>query len=151
MESWKKQDRAAEEFENGLNCAQAVLMAFREELELPETVLLKLGAGFGGGMARQQMTCGVVTGACMAIGLMMDAKEKTVPELKESARRQCLQFSSTFKQLHGSLICRDLIGYDMNTEEGRMQIDRQQLYRKVCTSCVRDSVKILEQMMDMNS
>ena len=48
-------------------------------------------------------------------------------------------------------MCRDLIGYDMNTEEGRMQIDTQHLYSKVCTKCVLDSVKILEQMRKVNS
>jgi C_GCAxxG_C_C family probable redox protein len=151
MGNVNKQNRAAEEFDNGLNCAQAVLMAFREELNLPEPILLKLGAGFGGGIARQQMTCGVVTGACMAIGLMLDGEDKNVAELKEEAKMQCSQFSVAFKQKHGSLICRDLLGYDMNTEEGRMQIDTQQLYSKVCTNCVRDSVMILEQMRNVNS
>jgi C_GCAxxG_C_C family probable redox protein len=151
MDSINKQSRAAEEFDNGFNCAQAVLMAFREDLNLPGPLLLKLGAGFGGGMARQQLTCGVVTGAYMVIGLMLDAEGKTVPELKEEAKQQCLQFSAAFKQEHGSLICRDLLGYDMNTEEGRMQIDTRHLYSKVCNVCVRDSVRILERMKSLNS
>jgi C_GCAxxG_C_C family probable redox protein len=151
VERKNKQERAAIEFDTGLNCAQAVLMAFREELNFPESMLLRLGAGFGGGMARQQMTCGAVTGAYMVIGLLLEDKGKSIAELKQDAKSQCLQFSVAFKQHHGSLICRDMLGYDMNTEEGQMQIDIQGLYSKVCSNCVRNAVKIIEELKTVNS
>ena len=40
-------------FESGLNCAQAVVLSFKEELGFSEEQLKKLSIGFGGGVARQ--------------------------------------------------------------------------------------------------
>ena len=45
-------------FESGLNCAQAVVLAFKDEMGLSELELKKLIIGFGGGFAahRRKMT-----------------------------------------------------------------------------------------------
>jgi C_GCAxxG_C_C family probable redox protein len=137
---------AGERFDNGLNCAQAVLTAFSDELKMDEPALLRLGAGFGGGMARQQMTCGAVTGAYMVIGMMLDPADPN-PSLKEKARTGCQLFSDRFLTMHKSLLCRELLGHDMNTDEGRMQIDLHDLFSTVCTSCVKDAVNIVGQIL----
>ena len=62
---------------NGLNCAQAVVMAFEKELDIPADKLKKLIAGFGGGFGRQGLVCGAVSGMTMVLGyLMPDGAEK---------------------------------------------------------------------------
>ena len=42
------------------NCAQAVLLAFADELGRPEEELRALGSGFGMGMGCTEATCGEV-------------------------------------------------------------------------------------------
>lgn len=51
------------------NCCQAVLVAFAHRLGLTEEQAYDLGAHFGSGM-RHGATCGALTGALMAAGLM---------------------------------------------------------------------------------
>jgi len=59
---------ASKAFQDGFNCAQAVLLSFARDLDSQEGDLLKLASGFGAGMARRQETCGAVSGGVMAIG-----------------------------------------------------------------------------------
>ena len=52
-----------------INCAQAVLCAYAQEMGLTEQQAFRLGEHFGSGM-RHGSTCGAVTGALMALGMM---------------------------------------------------------------------------------
>ena len=45
-------------FKNGYNCAQAVLLAFSDELEIDEKTLALISSSFGGGMGRMREVCG---------------------------------------------------------------------------------------------
>ena len=56
-------------FADTFNCSQAVFTVFGKEQGLTEDQCLKIGCAFGGGMGRQQYTCGAVTGALMSLGL----------------------------------------------------------------------------------
>jgi C_GCAxxG_C_C family probable redox protein len=150
----KKESRAvfaAREFDGGYNCAQSVLVSFQAETGLDTHNLLSIAAGFGGGMARQQMTCGAVTGAYMVIGLLQGKRSKVIPELKADSARLIKLFSAEFKSRHRSLLCRDLLGYDMNTPEGQFEIDRQNLYTSICETCVKNAVEILEELIETDS
>jgi hypothetical protein len=56
----KKADKAIEYFRNKYNCSQAVFTVFGTDYGLPENECLKVACAFGGGMGRQQLTCGTV-------------------------------------------------------------------------------------------
>ena len=43
---------ATDNFRQGYNCAQSVLLAFAEEVNLDKETALKLSSSFGGGMGR---------------------------------------------------------------------------------------------------
>lgn len=52
-----------------MNCAQAVLTVFCEQLGLERTLVLQLAQGFGAGIGGTGSICGAVTGAyivCLA-------------------------------------------------------------------------------------
>lgn len=141
-----KSKLASRIFEQGLNCAQSVLVSFKDETGLPESTLLSLGSGFGGGMARQQMTCGAVTGAYMVLGLKLEKECLSVPETKKKSAQLCKQFSTLFLEKYPSLICREILGADMNTAEGQSFIEKNNLYSKTCARCVENAVQILENL-----
>lgn len=50
-------------FTEGYNCAQAVVFAFNDVLNLDTNMILSLSSSFGGGMGRLREVCGAVTGA----------------------------------------------------------------------------------------
>ena len=78
------------------NCAQAVLVAFAQEMGMTEEQAYNLGAHFGSGM-RHGSTCGAVTGALMVLG-MLGYDEKTATALLRQVREG-----------HGALDCATLL------------------------------------------
>src|SRR5512143_2750203 len=106
---------ANEHFAKGLNCSQAVFAAFAAQLGLSEEVALRIASPFGGGIARRGQTCGALTGALMAFGLKYGNDS---PEAKEETYRIAEQFIRRFEETHGGILCRELLGYDVSTQEG---------------------------------
>ena len=103
-----------------MNCCQAVLVAFADRLGKGEDDLLRLGSGFGSGMATMEGTCGALVGAIMVSSLLSAEGE---------ARNNSRAIMSRFKELcGGATICRDLKGI----ETGKMLCS--------CEDCVRNAV-----------
>jgi len=99
-----KGEIAKRNFLSGLNCSQAVALAFSEELKLGEDEIKKLIIGFGGGFARQRLICGAVSGMAFVIGgVLSDGNDKgRIYALIQSA---CEKFKAEL----GSIICGDLL------------------------------------------
>ena len=65
------------------NCAQSVLMAFLDDLDLDRETAYKLGSCFGSGM-KCGSTCGAITGALMAMGLLgLDSQKKKKKKIRD--------------------------------------------------------------------
>ncbi len=59
------------------NCAQSVLMSFTQSLNLDDQTAYKIATAFGAGM-KSGLTCGVITGGLMVLGLFgVDSPEDT--------------------------------------------------------------------------
>ena len=72
----------------GINCCQAVLLAYKDELNKTEEELLRLGSGFGGGMGCMEGSCGALIGAVMVASLSGNAdthKTRTSPPPQKNA------------------------------------------------------------------
>jgi C_GCAxxG_C_C family probable redox protein len=141
----KRTEEAVALFKAGYNCAQAVFSACVAESGMSRENALKVSTGFGGGMARQGDTCGAVTGAMMAIGLTHGsalADEAAKQRVYESIWR----FTDEFRARHGSTICRDLLGCDLGTEEGRKQAHASGVTKTRCPRFVGDAVDIVEKL-----
>ena len=135
---------AVNRFDDGYSCAQAVFGTYAEKLGMDLETALKVAAGFGGGMGRMAGTCGAVTGAFMALGLKHGGPDS---QSKEKAYELVREFAGRFKARHGSLECRDLLGCDLSTPEGRERAQQQGLHSTVCTQLVRDAAEILEGLL----
>ena len=103
-----------------MNCCQAVLVAFADRLGKSEDELLRLGSGFGSGMATMEGTCGALVGAIMVSSFLSPDGE---------ARNNSRAIMSRFKELcGGATICRDLKGIGT----GKVLCS--------CEDCVRNAV-----------
>ena len=72
-------ERATENFKKGYNCAQSVVLAFSDMVDLSEEQLLRLSAPLGGGVGRLREICGALSGICVVLGLLTyDAKHVTL-------------------------------------------------------------------------
>ncbi|MGA2670868.1 MAG: C-GCAxxG-C-C family protein, partial [Dehalococcoidia bacterium] len=109
-----KAEKAKKQFEKGFSCAPAVLSTYSEQLGLEEALALKVACGFGGGIGRTGRTCGAVTGAVMVIGLKHGQADVADEESRQKTHKLVKQFIDKFTALHGSIECRELIGYDLS-------------------------------------
>ena len=53
-----RREKAMNYFKEGYNCAQAVVLAYSDLLEMDESTLAKLSSSFGGGFGRMREICG---------------------------------------------------------------------------------------------
>lgn len=126
-----KEEMAVSLKHNGHNCAQAVVLTFKEELGLPEETLNALTSGFGGGMGCMESTCGALIGATIVVGLKNNSGAPTV-----MASRDML---AKFREMSGATICHDLKGRDT----GKVLCE--------CDDCIRHAVTITqEKLASMN-
>ena len=139
-----RSNKAAELFKSGFNCAQSVLSSFAKEAGLTEEQALKITAGFGGGMGRMQHTCGAVVGAYLIISALNGSDDATNAEAREKTFGLVRKFDALFTEKHGSTNCRELIKYDLNSEEQNKEASEKGVFEIQCAGYVKDAVDLLE-------
>jgi C_GCAxxG_C_C family probable redox protein len=139
--------RAAETFAQGFSCSQSVFSACADPAQIGRETALRVAAGFGGGLARSGETCGAVTGAIMALGLARCGTPTAEPLAKEASYPAVREFLARFRALHGSILCRELLGCDLGTPEGLQRAREQGLIQSRCPAFVRDAARILEELL----
>lgn len=144
----KKAEKAIEYFRNKFNCSQSVLTAFSSENGLSENDSLKVACAFGGGMGRQQLTCGAVTGALMALGLKFGKGIDDPEEKKQLTYAKTREFFEEFTKIHGSTNCIELLdGLNMTDPEDQKEIMERNLFVINCERYVADAVNITEKLI----
>jgi C_GCAxxG_C_C family probable redox protein len=142
-----KSDKALVYFRNKFNCSQSVFTAFGETYGMSENDCLKIGCAFGAGMGRQQLTCGAVTGALMALGLKYGKAMGDPEEKKQLTYEKTREFFAEFIRIHGTTSCRELLlGLDINDPDDHQKIIDQGLFGTLCEKYVADSVRIVEKI-----
>ncbi|MDO9254093.1 MAG: C-GCAxxG-C-C family protein [Bacteroidales bacterium] len=143
-----RSEKALSYFDNKFNCSQSVLTAFADESGLTEDESLKVACAFGGGMGRQQFTCGAVTGAAMALGLKFGKGLSDEDEKKQLTYDKTVELFDEFTKLNGSTTCRKLLNdLDMRNENELNLINEQNLFHTNCRKYVADAVKITERIL----
>lgn len=141
-----KSEKALELFSNNFNCSQAVFAAFAGDFGLDEQLALKLATSFGGG-ARNGDICGAVSGALLVIGLKYGHYIASDNSQKSRAYEIAVDFTKRFKQANGSIVCRELLGYDLTVPQEMACIKEKGLFADVCPRMVKSSVEILESVL----
>lgn len=124
-------DRAKKLFEQKYHCSQAVLAAFADELGLTERQALKIGGCFGGGMCKGEV-CGACTGALMVLGLKYGQCEIDDWDSRLKTNDVTVQFLELFRNENGSYICKELLGCDLATPEGKAYAKTHHLFTEFC-------------------
>jgi C_GCAxxG_C_C family probable redox protein len=105
-------ERARDIMEKHESCAQSILAAFMEALEIQNPLVLRAAGGFHGGMM-SSLTCGIHTGGMMVLGLLMGREN-----LEEGLNgllpiiQPAHELMARLNQRLGSHSCRELTGVD---------------------------------------
>ena len=133
-------------FEQKYHCSQAVLAAFAEELGLTEEQALKLGGCFGGGICKGEV-CGACAGALMALGMKFGQSDIEDLESRKKTNDITVEFLDLFKAENGSYLCRELLGCDLSTDEGKKYAMDKQLFVEFCPKMVESATLIAEKLL----
>lgn len=135
--------------QRGFGCSQSILAAYCQEFGLEEELALKLANGFGSGMGRLCQVCGSLTGGFMVIGLKhgrwMEGPQYSA-ETEETYRLVHL-LADRFAARNGTLLCRELLGLDLNDPTQRQLAIDQGLFKTKCSGYIQDVVRILEEIL----
>lgn len=145
-----KKEKALSYFSNNFNCSQAVFATFATEMGIDEQLALKLATEFGGGARCGQM-CGTVSGALMVLGLKYGHCHSDNSEEKSRAYSLAVEFNKRFCGKNNSIVCKDLLGYNLSIPEEMALIKEKNLFDTVCPKMITDAVEIVEQILNENN
>ncbi len=144
-----KAEEARALFLKGYNCSQAVMGVFCEELGLDFDTAARLAAPFGGGMGRMREVCGAVSGMYMALGLKYGYSEPYTGKEKAELYKRVQDLAAEFKEHHGSIVCRELLGLGASAGKDYVPEKRTAEYykKRPCPDIIADAAGILEKYM----
>jgi C_GCAxxG_C_C family probable redox protein len=128
------------------NCAQSVFGAFADVVGIDRDTALKTAACFGGGM-RCGEVCGAATGALMALGAALGSSTPCDAAGKQRGNAKAVEFISRFQEANGSLLCKDLLGYNPGIPEDVQKINELGLHDTVCPKAIESAVEIVEDII----
>ena len=142
-----KAEEAKKQFEKGFHCAPAILSTYSKQFGLDKALALRIACGFGAGIGRMGRTCGAVTGALMVIGLKHGQVNLADQESSQRTYTLVREFINRFTTTHGSIECKELIGYDLS-DSSELSLARDSgVFQKKCPGFVYDAVCILEDVL----
>lgn len=124
--------KSVEYFKKSYNCSQSVALAFADFYGIPEPLMARFAASFGGGIGRMRETCGAACAMFMLAGLeVQDSEDKpcsldlgTNPypsqELKKKNYEVVQQLAARFREATGSICCRELLGLNKQRADGTL-------------------------------
>lgn len=144
-------ERAQQYFKAGYNCAQAVVMAFDDVMQMSPEELARLAAPFGGGMGRMREVCGTVSGMAFLAGAIKPSADPSNLEERKNNYALVQTFAQKFREENGDIVCRRLLGLEPAVErtETAMPSERtQEYYRKrPCSEYVGCAARIVAEYL----
>lgn len=142
-------EQAVVYFEKGFNCSQSIVCAYGMDFGVDRETALKVSSGFGGGVGRMGGLCGALAGAFMVLGLKFGATEAADKESKMRTYGLVEGLGKKFGERAGSMYCRDLLGFDLGSDEGREKAKEEGSF-EVCPDIIRIAGELLEEILVLN-
>lgn len=141
-------EKARENFESGMNCAQSVFCAFLDVTGFEPEQALRLSSPFGAGIGRMRETCGAVSGACMVIGELYGYSDLNGTAQKAELYRFVQDFVGRFQRETGSMWCHELLGLTQWPSDPDPSARTAQYYAsRPCPGIVATAARILDGMI----
>ena len=139
-----KADEAVALYNQGFNCAQALLSVFAPDYGLDRDTALSLAQGFGAGFARTDNLCGQVSSPVIIIGLRYGGTQAKDTAAREKTFQVVGEFIREFAQRNGAVDCTSLLGYSLSDPHQDAEAKERKVLQARCPRFIRDAVEILE-------
>lgn len=143
-----RSEQAKAYFLEGYNCAQAVVLAFCDELDMDKETAARMASSFGGGMGRLREVCGSVSGMFLTAGLLCGYSRPGDAEGKKAQYQRVQELARAFQEKNGSIVCRELLNLKQKSDAPTPSARTTEYYKKrPCAELVADAAGILEEML----
>ena len=139
--------KAAELFLSGYNCAQAVAVAFHEELGLTEKQAARMASAFGGGMGRMREVCGAVSGMLMVLSQLYGYDTPGDDISKKQLYGEVQALAAGFRAENGSIICREILK-NPPSDPNPTPRTAEFYAKRPCAKMVMTAARLMEQFME---
>jgi C_GCAxxG_C_C family probable redox protein len=139
-------EQAVSLYQQGYSCSQSILASFAGRYGLAQDLAFKIGAPFGAGLSCTGDKCGAVSGAIMVLGLQYGSTMSNDAESRSITYQHVNELIGRFKDIHGSIQCTDLLGYNLGDPQQLQAARDQGVFVKLCPLIVRDAALILAEM-----
>ncbi len=129
-------------------CAETALIVLKgaygleDPMDSSPAVALNGGVAYGGGV------CGALTGAAIAVGLLAERRIDDHARAKRVAREIVAEVMDGFREAHGAVDCRSLIGYDLRAPGGHDAFLASGTWRETCMRQIEFVVARLAPLAD---
>ena len=139
--------KAAELFLSGYNCAQAVAVAFHEEMGLTESQAAKMASAFGGGMGRMREVCGAVSGMLMVLSQLYGYDTPGDDVSKKQLYGQVQELAGKFREKNGSIVCREILK-NPPSDPNPTPRTAEFYAKRPCAKMVMTAARLMEEFME---
>ena len=144
-------EKAYKLFTEGLNCAQSIFVAFADVTGMDEALALRLSSSFGAGMGRMREVCGTCSGMFMVAGILYGEGTEKDDKKKALHYKRIQQLAEEFKEVHGTIICRELLKGLKVTSTPTPEKRTEEYYKvRPCAVFVRTAAEILDRYIAEN-
>jgi C_GCAxxG_C_C family probable redox protein len=133
--------------DNGHGCAETAFVTLKEAFGLPEPADSAAAMALNGGIGYSGATCGAVTGAALALGILAGARIDDHRAAKAAARLLTADLLQAFEAQFGTSSCRALIGVDLRTPDGHRVFIESGAWR---TGCMRQLEMVVARLAPLD-
>ena len=129
-------------------CAETALLVLQAQFGLEDPTDGAAAMALNGGVAYSGGTCGAITGAAMALGLLAERRIPDRGRAKRAARELAAGMISDFEATFGATDCRTLTGADLRAPRGHDAFMAAGTWRVDCLRRLELVVERLAQLAD---
>lgn len=143
-----RREIAINNFKEGYNCTQAVVLAFQDVLTIDAKELCKIASPFGGGISRMRETCGAVTGMVLVLGNLIGYDTPEMGGKKHELYKNTQEILKIFENKYGSLTCRRLLNLEVKHDDPKpSERDHSFFMNRPCPELIGGAAEILENFL----
>ncbi len=137
-----RQDLAIEHFKEGYDCSKSILSTYINEMNINQQQAKKMTEPFGTFLGKPREICGIIEASFCIINYHHN--QNNIEE--EKAKQIMNSFRQSFLKNHNSLLCKELLGTDLATLEGKINAIELGICDSKCIQILKDAITILEEV-----
>jgi len=140
-------EQAADYMRSGFNCAQSVVKAYASGLGMEENAAVKMATAFGGGIGRCGYVCGALSGAVIVLGARLGNSDSADTAARDRAYAAAGKLLDEFQAEHGTVLCRELTGFNLRDPESMKRAREQGLFANKCPRFLKTTARIVDEIL----